>query len=99
MINTNELFEEYLKKPEVVKLKLVTEAAKELIDYIQQPNASSFDILDYLTKPDYSEICDWLGWPDLQDGGLFEQCIDMACNTILVIYGYKPQHFIKKEEK
>ncbi len=26
----------------------------------------------------FSEVCDWCGWPDLQDGGIFEQAIAKA---------------------
>lgn len=45
---------------------------------------------DLLKGINYSEICEWMGWPDLQDGGLFEQTIDTAVNAVLGIFGYKP---------
>ena len=31
-------------------------------------------------------------WPDLQDGGIFEQVINIAANMVLGVLGYKPQH-------
>ena len=39
-----------------------------------------------LEATNYSEICEWLKWPDLQDGGIFEQIIDAAVKAIIAVY-------------
>lgn len=36
--------------------------------------------LEYLN---YSEICEWCDWPDLQNDGIYEQAIDLAAKIAL----------------
>lgn len=66
------------------KLDLVKKALEQLKDAINNNYYEKSDIL----QPNYSEICEWLGWPDLQDGGLYEQSINMAAKIIQIIYRY-----------
>lgn len=40
----------------------------------------------------FSEYCAILGWPDFQDGGVFEQIIEKACIVACEIYGYKARY-------
>lgn len=40
----------------------------------------------------YSHYCDIMGWPDLQDGGIFEQCIEEAGEMAIRNYwGFIPR--------
>ena len=68
--------------------EMTQNAARELFKAVQK------DYYDWTCLRDlnYSEICDWLDWPDLQDGGIFEQTIDNAANMVLGVLGYKPLH-------
>ena len=36
-----------------------------------------YDLSD-LNIINYSEVCEWCNFPDLQDGGIYEQAIDVA---------------------
>ena len=47
----------------------------------------------------YSHYCqDVMGWPDLQDGGVFEQCVEegivRACINYALDQGYKPMAIV-----
>ena len=88
MIDLNNFAVLYEKDPASAKTMIVNKAFTELMDAVHQ-NYYEFNDLVNLN---YSEICDWCGFPDFQDGGLFEQCIDIAANAVLGILGYKPQH-------
>lgn len=47
----------------------------------------------------YSEICEWCNWPDLQDNGVFERAIDAAWNVARYANGIVPLEvmpYIKK---
>ena len=73
-----------------IKLELIRMAETELFNAVKK---NYYDV-DDLKSINYSEVCDWCGFPDFQDGGIFEQSIDTAANTILNVLGYKPTHFI-----
>ena len=70
------------------KFEMVQKAARELFEAVQKNYYEFSDLKDL----NYSEICEWGGWPDLQDCGVFEQAIDLAANMVLGVLGYKPQH-------
>ena len=88
MIDLNKFYEQYCADPEGTKFKMVQKAAKELFDAVQDKYYNFSD----LKELNYSEICDWCGWPDFQDNGIFEQSIDAAANMVCAVLGYKPQH-------
>lgn len=88
MINAEEFCAQYCANQEKTRFEMVQKAARELLDAVQE-DYYDFSDLKYLN---YSEICEWCDWPDLQDGGIFEQVIDIAANMVLGILGYKPQH-------
>ena len=49
----------------------------------------------------YSHYCqDVMGWPDLQDNGVFEQCVEdaiiRACITYAMDYEYAPTAIVEK---
>ena len=71
-----------------VKSTIVNKAFIELILAVQRSYYGYNDLMNL----NYSEICHWCEFPDLQDGGIFEQCIDIAADSVLRILGYKPQH-------
>ena len=70
---------------------LVLAASEKLFEACKKNYYNFKDLQDL----NYSEICDWLDWPDLQDGCVFEQCIEIAANMVLGILGFKPVHGLK----
>lgn len=54
------------------KFNLVVRAARELARAVQENDLSDLNIINY------SEVCEWCNFPDLQDGGIYEQAIDAA---------------------
>lgn len=92
MKNYNEIYGQLCSKlitdRENTVFEMTQSAARELFDAVQKNYYSWADLRDL----NYSEICDWLEWPNLQDGGIFEQVIDMAADMVLGVLGYKPQH-------
>lgn len=63
------------------KFNLVVRAAKKLARAVQE---NYYDLSD-LNAINYSEVCDWCNFPDLQDGGIYEQAIDAAAEIIIDI--------------
>lgn len=63
------------------KFNLVVRAARELARAVQE---NYYDLSD-LNIINYSEVCDWCNFPDLQDGGIYEQAIDAAAKIIIEI--------------
>lgn len=63
------------------KFNLVVRAAKELTSAIQE---NYYDLSD-LDIINYSEVCEWCDFPDLQDGGIYEQAINAAAKIIIEI--------------
>ena len=51
------------------KFNLVVRAARELARAVQE---NYYDLSD-LNIINYSEVCDWCNFPDLQDGGIYER--------------------------
>lgn len=68
--------------------EMTQSAARVLFEAVQE----NYYKLSDLQGLNYSEICSWLDWPDLQDGGIFEHIIDMAADIVLRVLGYRPQH-------
>lgn len=88
MIDLNDWYKQYQENPDRVEFEMAQSAAKELFDAVQE-NYYGFDELKDIN---YSEVCEWLDWPDLQDSGIFEHAIDTAANMVLEVLKYKPQH-------
>lgn len=63
------------------KFNLVARAARELAHAVQE---NYYDLSD-LNSINYSEVCEWCNFPDLQDGGIYEQAIDTAAEIIIEI--------------
>ena len=64
----------------IMTMQLYNAAYKAVLDAVLD---GYYTELDDLERPNYSEICDWIGCPDLQDGGYFEQLIAAACAAVL----------------
>lgn len=79
MIDLNNWYKQYQENPDRVEFEMAQSAARELFDAVQE-NYYGFDELKHIN---YSEVCEWLGWPDLQDRGIFEQAINTAANMVL----------------
>lgn len=88
MIDLNEFYAQYCADQKSTKFEMVQGAARVLFEAVQENYYEFSDLKDL----NYSEICDWCGWPDLQDDGIFEQAINTAANMVLGVLGYKPQH-------
>lgn len=63
------------------KFNLVVRSARELARAVQE---NYYDLSD-LNIINYSEVCDWCNFPDLQDRGIYEQAIDAAAKIIIEI--------------
>ena len=63
------------------KFNLVVRAARELTRAVQE----NYYGLSDLNNINYSEVCEWCNFPDLQDGGIYEQAIDAAAKIIIEI--------------
>lgn len=63
------------------KFDLVVRAARELAHAVQE----NYYGLSDLDSINYSEVCEWCGFPDLQDGGIYEQAIDAAAKIIIEV--------------
>lgn len=63
------------------KFNLVVRAARELARAVQE---NYYDLSD-LNIINYSEVCEWCNFPDLQNGGIYEQAIDAAAKIIIEI--------------
>lgn len=61
------------------KFNLVVRAAGKLARAVQE---NYYDLSD-LNLINYSEVCEWCNFPDLQDGGIYEQAIDAAAKIII----------------
>lgn len=93
LIDLKQFLKEYKENPEKTKLSMVCKVMDDIQDDI---DSNYYDNLpEDLCPPDYERICNNLGWPDFEDGGLFEQCIRIGCDTILQINGYKPLNLLK----
>ena len=89
MIDLNEFYAQYCADQEKVKFEMVQLAAREIFNAVHRDYYNSFEDLKNLN---FAEICGWCGWPNFQDGGIFEQAIVTAANMVLGVMGYKPQH-------
>ena len=68
------------------KTEMLGNAMSVLNDAIKENYYNSNDLIQL----NYSEITEWLGWPDLQDGGVYEQIIELASEAILLLkFGIK----------
>ena len=82
-----------------VKLYLFQQAYDAIVEAVHNGYYEDKDILEH---PNYTEICEWCEWPDLQDSGIFEQAIDAAWNAVRYSYGYLPlevEPYVKKYGK
>ena len=88
IINLNEWYIKYQKNPIQAKLELVLIANNEILKAMD----NNYYSIDDLKQPNYSEICEWCGFPDFQDGGIFEKIIDTAINLAANLNDYKALH-------
>ena len=88
IINLNKWYIEYQKNPIQAKLELVLIANKEILKAMD----NNYYSIDDLKQPNYSEICEWCGFPDFQDGGIFERIINIAINLAVNLNDFKALH-------
>ena len=63
------------------KIDMLGVAMRVLTDAVKEGYYTSDDLICI----NYSEITEWLGWPDFQDGGIYEKIIDLAADAILLL--------------
>ena len=85
IINLNKWYINYQKNPIQAKLELVLIANKEILKAMD----NNYYSIDDLKQPNYSEICEWCGFPDFQDGGIFEIIINIAINLAANLNDFK----------
>ena len=85
IIDLNGFVADFKKDPIQAKLKLVLIANKEILEAIEKGYYSTTD----LEEPNYTEICEWCGFPDFQDGGIFEKIINIAINLAANLNDFK----------
>lgn len=56
---------------------------KKVFDSVADALETDYYSREDLERPNYSEICEWCGFPDLQNGGKYEQAIDAVCGLLL----------------
>lgn len=89
-MNLNKFYQDYRANPLQTKTRLTLKAITSLCSAVQE-GLYNFEDLAHLN---YSQVTGWLDWPDFKDGGIFEQIIDNAADTVLVMMDYKPQHYV-----
>ena len=82
MIDLNEFYAQWREDQEKTKFEMVITAAKELFRAVQEKYYDAQDLKN-LKICHFAETCGWCGWPDFQDGGIFEQAIKAAANMVL----------------
>ena len=70
-----------------LKLYLFQQAYDAIVDAIYDGYYIDSNLID---APNYSEICEWCKWPDLQDNGIFERAINAAWNVARYSHDLKP---------
>ena len=79
------------------KLYLFQQAYDAIVEAIREGYYKEEDFLNEAIN--YSEVCEWCKWPDLQDNGVFEKAIDAAWNVARYANGIVPLEvmpYIKK---
>lgn len=69
------------------RFKLVEYAYKAIYESVIS-GYYDYDDLEH-GRINYTEICEWCDFPDFQDGGIFEQSIDIAAEAVRKIMGGK----------
>lgn len=85
IIDLNGFVTEFKEDHIQAKLKLVLIANKNILEAIEKGYYSTTD----LEEPNYTEICEWCGFPDFQDGGIFERIINIAINLAAKLNDFK----------
>lgn len=93
IIDLNGFVTEFKEDPIQAKLKLVLIANKNILEAIEKGYYSTTD----LEEPNYTEICEWCGFPDFQDGGIFERIINIAINLAANLNDFKCKFYISNE--
>ena len=103
-MDLNKFYEDFKKDPYITRINLIQEAIKELKEALigykiyKDGILNQEELLEFLHNPDYEEILGWLGWPNFNDDGIFYQCINIACDTLLQAYHYKPLNYLSEYE-
>lgn len=92
-----ERFAKLLTKLDACKLKLYLfqQAYSAIVEAIHDGYYEDKDLID---SPNYTEICEWCKWPDLQDNGIFERAIDAAWNVARYSHDLKPMEACVKSQ-
>lgn len=91
----DEIVAGFANDPEATKIAMFKAAFEAVLAHCDYGHASivggdcEFD----LSSINFAYFCDdVLGWPNFQDGGIFEQTIENACRAVAGILGYKTKY-------
>ncbi|MBD5381912.1 hypothetical protein [Clavibacter sp.] len=93
-----QIIEGFKHNPEQTRMLMFKDAFDEAYRLI---NGADFDLKSCefdLNVINYSHFCETLGWPDFQDGGVFEQVIEEACMVVCHMMGFKASYVIGRAE-
>lgn len=83
----NSFYKQYSENPEQTKLEMVKEAASRLMELVLDNEVTDTEL--YKGNIPCNEVCKLLGWPELMDNGIFEQCAEIATQLVLAVLNYK----------
>lgn len=95
LMDLNEWYKHYSENPGKIKCMMIREMFRRIVnEFIRLTNnGDGLELCEMdLDNINYSHYCHICGWPDLQDGGIFEQCIEEAGEIAIRNYfGYTPR--------
>lgn len=74
----------FIIRTDITPAEFRADLVVKALEYLKQDLGQPLEARewDYDGSVNYSAICEYLGWPDLQDGGIFEQAIDQAIKVM-----------------
>ena len=78
----NKFYESWCKNSREAEFEMTITAAREIFKGVQEDYLDREE-LENLNSEKIYRLCQWCGWPFFNDGGIFEQAIKRAVNTVL----------------
>lgn len=97
-MTTEQIIEGFKRNPEKTKMLMFKDAYNEAYATIASANFNLEQCEFDYNCINYSHFCENLGWPDFQDGGVFEQVIEEACSVVCHMFGFKTSYTSDKKD-
>lgn len=81
----NKFYEMWCKNSRETEFEMLLTAAREIFKGVQEEYFGHDELKNLSTERIY-DLCKYLGWPFLNDGGIFEQIIKKAVNIVFKEY-------------